>query len=503
MTQGGVIAGRARALSAPRLLDLTGRARVKRIALGVSAALAALVFANAVGNGFVLDDRGVILGNPLVTSPATSWRAFMLPYWPVELGGGQYRPLGILSFALDWLISGGDARWFHTVNVLWHVAATVLVWVLAAELLAPMAAAFAATVFAVHPVHVEAVSNVVGRLEPMAAVFVLLALLAHRKGSYLAPLWFALALLTKESAIVLVGLTCANDLLLEREWRAVFRARRWLYGAYAAVILGFGLVLAAVFRGQPMNAPSRTFIGVDTLDRLAIVARVIPHYLRLLVAPVDLSASYAPDVISPRSGLTPTGSIGVALLGLFAVVFVVAWRRRWSTMAFALALVPIALAPVSNVFFPSVVLGERTLYLASVGACLAAGAVAERYLLQRPAWIAAVAASIVVAFGLRTWTRTPVWHDDRSYVLALLADHPESYEGHLVAGRVFKAANALDDADRELSIARRIFPRDSVIYREAADLAMRQGKPELAQVLRDSARVAARLPLPNKRSASR
>jgi protein O-mannosyl-transferase len=505
VTPGNVLAGRARVLSAPRFLDLTGRARVKRMALGLSAVMAALVFANAVGNGFVLDDRGIILGNGLVTSPATAWRAFGLPYWPAELGGGQYRPLGIASFAIDWFVSGGDPRWFHAVNVLWHVAATVLVWLLAAELLAPMAAAFAAIVFAVHPVHVEAVANVVGRLEPMATVFVLLALLAHRKGNYLAPVWFALALLSKESAIVLVGLTCANDMLLERDWRSAFRARRWLYAVYGGVAIVYVAALVAVFHGQPLSNPARAFVGTGIGDRLAIVARVIPHYVRLLVAPVDLAASYAPNVVSPSPDLDLSGVVGVAAAAMFAVTLaVVAWRRRWPAMAFALATIPIALAPISNVLFASgVVLAERTLYLASVGACLAAGAAADRFLLQRPAWIAAAAASIVLAFGARTWTRTPVWRDDRSYVLSLLADHPESYEGHLVAGRVFKGANAFEDADRELTIARTIFPRDSLIYREAADLAARRGRMALAQALRDSARIATTLPLPNPLGASR
>ena len=475
------------------------------MALGLSAAMAALVFANAVGNGFVLDDRGIIVSNPLVTSPATAWRAFLVPYWPVELGGGQYRPLGILSFALDWLVSGGDARWFHAVNVAWHVAATALVWLLAAELLAPMAAAFAALVFAVHPVHVEAVSNVVGRLEPMATVFVLLALLAHRRASYLAPFWFALALLSKESAIVLVGLTCAHDLLLERDWRAAFRARRWLYAGYGGVAIVYVAALAAVFHGQPMSHPARAFVGADAGDRLAIVARVVPHYVKLLIAPVDLTASYAPNVVSPNPGFDLSSAVGLVIGAVFiAVLVVVAWRRRWPAMAFALATIPIALAPVSNVLFPSgVVLAERTLDLASVGVCLAAGAGAERFLLQRPTWIAAAAASIVLAFSVRTWTRTPVWHDDRSYVLSLLADHPESYEGHLVAGKVFKGAHALADADRELTLARRIFPRDSAVYHEAADLAVRQGRLALAQALRDSARIASRLPLPNPVGASR
>ena len=132
--------GRGRALPAPVFVDLMDRARIRRLCLVAVAVTAALVYANAVQNGFVLDDGGILLSNPLVVSPATSWRAFGLPYWPESLGGGQYRPLGIVSFALDWFLSGGNPHWFHLVNLLWHVAATVAVWFLAAELLAPVAA---------------------------------------------------------------------------------------------------------------------------------------------------------------------------------------------------------------------------------------------------------------------------------------------------------------------------------------------------------------------------
>ena len=108
--------------------------------------------------------------------------------------------------------------------------------------------------------------------------------------------------------------------------------------------------------------------------------------------------------------------------------------------------------------------------------------------------VAAATASVVLAFGVRTWTRTPAWRDDRAYVLTLLADHPESYEAHLAAGVALKGANALEQADRELTIARQLFPRDSVIYHVAADLADRQQHPVAAAALRDSARIARTIP---------
>jgi len=497
VTRSSTLPARARVSPVPVFVDLTGRDRVRQLAMVSGLVGALLVYGNALANGFVLDDGGVILRNPLVTSPATAWRAFAQPYWP-DAVGGQYRPLGILTFALDWQLSGGDPRWFHAVNVLWHAVATLLVGWLASELLAPVAAGIAMVLFAVHPVHVEAVSSVVGRLEPMATAFVLAALVAHRRSNLSAPVFLALALLSKESAIVLLVLVVANDVILERDWRLALRSRRWLYAGYGGVALAYAATIVAVFHDRPFRAPARALAGADTVVRLEIVARVIPHYIRLLIAPAELSASYAPNVISPAPGLSMATAAGLAMIVLFAVaVGVVLRHRRRPVMAFSVLWVPLALAPVSNVFFASgVVLAERTLYLASVGVCLAAGAAAERLLITRWPMIATATASVVVAFGIRTWTRTPAWRDDRTYLLTLLADHPEAYEAHLAAGRVLKGANSLEQADRELVIARRLFPRDSVVFLEAADVAERRQRPQLAAALRDSARFARTLSLP-------
>jgi hypothetical protein len=478
-------------------VDTAGRARFHRLALTMVVLTAALAYANALANGFVLDDGAVVRANPLVTSPGNAWRAFGLPYWPERVGAGQYRPLGILSFALDWALSGGNAHWFHAVNVLWHVAATAAVWVLAVEVLAPAGALVAALVFAVHPVHVEAVANIVGRLECMAAVFVLGALLAHRRGHWSAPAWLAFGLLSKESAIVLIGLALAHDVLLAPDWRAALRARRWWYASYAGVAIVYAGVLAAVFHDRDLAIQARVLIGASTGERLLLVAQVIPHYFRLLLAPAELSASYAPNVITPSPALSTGTMLGVGLLVAFAAAVLVAMRgRRWPVAAFALIWVPIALAPVSNVLFAAgVLLAERTLYLPSVGACLLAGAVAERLSLTRPTMLAAATALVLGAFATRTWTRTPVWRDDRTYLLRLLTDHPESYEAHLSAGAVLKGAGGLDQAERELVIARQLYPRDPLVYREAAEVARRQQRPALAAALLDSARLAPTFPV--------
>ena len=475
--------------------------RVDRRAGAIAVALVALVVtASALRNGFALDDVHIIADNARVHTLDSFWRLFGQTYWPAEQGASLYRPLTMLAFAVQWVIGDGSPLVFHVFSSILFAATCVAFYFLAEELTTPTVALVAGALFAVHPVHVEAISNVVGRLEPMGTVFAIAALLAHRRSSWMAVPFFALGLLSKESAIVFLALAAANDFVLERDWRASLRLRRRMYAAYGAVTAAYAVVLLAVFHAREITAPARVFAGTTFGSRLELVARVIPHYARLLIAPADLSASYAPNVISPSPGLSAMTLLGVVIAVLLGVAVVMLLRRaRWAVLAFAILWVPIALAPVSNVLFASgVLVAERTLYLASVGICLAAGAVAERYLFMRSAMVAAATASVVVAFGVRTWTRTPVWHDDRTYLLALLTDHPESYEAHLAAGRVLRGANALDEAERELVLARRLFPRDSVVYREAANVAERQQRAAAAIALLDSARIARTLPLPRK-----
>lgn len=453
------------------------------------ALFAAVVYANALANGFVLDDRGILLRNPLVQQLTESWRAFLLPYWPEALGGGQYRPLAILGFALDWRLSGGDPAWFHAVNVAWHGLATVLVWRLARELMTASAAIASAALFAVHPVHVEAVANVVGRLECMAAVFALGALIAHRASSWLAVPLFALGLLSKENAIVTIALIIAHDVLLVPNGQP---RRKRLYASYAVVIAAYLAMLAFVFQDRSFHVTTGTLAGLSLADRLWTIATVIPHYVRLLLVPASLSADYEAQVIPAVHGLTAAGALGLALVASYIGCLVIAWRRNRS-LAFTLLWIGIAIAPVANVFFVSgVTLAERSLYLPSVGVILALGFAVDSLLGRRKVLAMSAAAAAVLAGAVRTWTRTPVWRDDRAYVITLLTDHAESYRAHWVAGRVHRAMGRPVDAAREFAIARRLFTGDRRVYTESADLAAATGDVATAAALYDSAAAPSR-----------
>jgi len=299
---------------------------------------------------------------------------------------------------------------------------------------------------------------------------VIAALLAHRRVSAWAPLFFALGLLSKETGAMLLALVLLNDLLVDGDPRAALARRRWLYAGYAAVVAAYAAVIVTVFRGIQFVTPAPVFQGATFAERLFTFFRAVPEYARLLFAPARLSADYQPAVLDLVHSVTFGVVSGVLLAaGVAAAIFI--QRRRAPELAFALAWIPVTIAPVSNVLIVTgIMLAERTLYLPSVGAVLAVGWVIERYGVRAPRATGAVVAAVLVAFGVRTWTRTEVWHDSRVYAFTLLNDHPESYRAHWVMGRVLASSGKTGEAEVEYAAARDLFARDPVLWRESAEL---------------------------------
>ncbi len=450
-------------------------ARIASAELSVVCA-AVVVYLGAVANGFVLDDRGIIVQNPLVQSPATAWRAFLEPYWPAAVGSGQYRPLGILSFAIDRAIAGDAAWWYHLVNVTWHALTSLLVVRLASALADTRTAWLAGILFALHPVHVEAVANVVGRLELMAASFALMCILLHRRRSPWAVLALAAALFSKEGAVVTPILAWLTD----RVPGAESGTTRPLFAGYAVVILLWGGMMFAALGSTPLSITSEVYADLTPVERVFTAVSVVPHHLRLLIVPFQLSADYEPAVLEPALTVTPMGLLGA----LIFVATVVAIVRTWHTspvVAVVLGWVVVTIAPVSNIVrVTGVALAERTLYLPSVGVVILLAWLVTRHSAQvrvlHPGF-----AGLCLAFAWMSWMRVPVWKDNRTFALSLLEAHPESYRGHWVAGRVLGASGNLAAADRELRVARSIHDRDVSLLRESADLARAMGQADSAR----------------------
>ena len=474
------------------------------------AVVAVLTHINGAANGFTLDDHPIIAKNDLVHHLTAFWRAFSHSYWPDDTPAGQYRPLAIIGFAIDWAISGGSSHRMHVVNILWHVAACLLVWRLLREMLSEGGALAGALYFAVQPVHIEAIASTVGRCDVMAATFVIAGVLAHRRGSWSAVPLYAAALASKESGVVLPGLVAAGDLIIGGiaqaaggpmvlKGRALWTRQRRLYAGYGGVMLAYGAVLAIVFHHRPLVSVAPAFYHASLLDRWLTEAQVVLEYVRLMLVPFTLRIEYSPRVIDVAHGLSYAVVTGFALVGIAVATVIYSWRRA-PAVAYGLVWFAVAVSPVSNVLFASgVVLAERTLYLPAVGAAMitgwAASALARR-IAEAGGWPAAIGPRrlvgamgmvVLVAFAARSWTRTAAWHDDKVLLLGSLLAEPESYRTHIRAASVLDMEHDTKGAERELAIALTLFPGDPYVFEAAAMVADMRDEFDEADRLYDSA----------------
>ncbi len=277
--------------------------------------------------------------------------------------------------------------------------------------------------------------------------------------------------------------------------------RRWrLYAGYLGVAAAYGVTLAIVFRDRRLVDISPTWFRASAVDRWLTEARVVPEYIRLMVAPYTLRMEYSPRVIDVAHHLSPLVAAGMAVTAVMMLGLAYAWRRA-PVAAFGIAWFGIAVSPVSNLLFASgVVLAERTLYLPSVGAAMLAGwAVQEglRWLDARRArggsasplraLATAGAVFLLATFAIRTWTRTAIWHDDKHLLVDAMLTESESYRTHLWAAEILGKHGDLAGAQREYAMARTLYAEDPHVYEAAAMIADGQDQFALADRLYDSA----------------
>ncbi|HEV8305569.1 MAG TPA: hypothetical protein VGQ25_11440 [Gemmatimonadales bacterium] len=428
--------------------------RTDRVALVAVVVLAVGVYAGGLGHDFTYDDVHIIKESELLHSLG-NWRAILRATWWED---AMYRPFTALTFAVDWTVSGGDPHWFHAVTILLHAGVAALVFLLVRSLVPPFPAAAAAALFAVHPAHVEAVANVVGRAEVLATLFALGAVLLYRADGALAArgdhswrrwlasfgalgaLWLALA--SKESAFATPGLLLLADWVDARQagvpWGAAVR-RHWVLCTASVVLtaewLWIWLSTVGAIGGGAGEAPGLEGGGLAT--RIVVMAPVVLQYVRLLFFPARLSADYSPDFLPVAEHLNLAGALGLALVGAAVAGGWAARTRAWP-VTFALAWMGGTLLIVSNLLVPTeVLLAERTLYLPSVGAALLAG-YGLAMLAQRRVVAGAALGGVLVALGVwRTVTRVPVWRDDSTLLHQIVVDAPGSFRADWVLGGLY------------------------------------------------------------------
>jgi Flp pilus assembly protein TadD len=501
---------------------LFGQISLSATSAAVAAALiAVLVYLNSLGNGFALDDRQVVLTNQAIQSFETLPRALASPYWPGELGRAQglWRPATTAVMGATWIFSGGSPLPFHLLNVVLHAAVTATVVLLLARLTTIGVAAVSGILFAVHPVHVEAVANVIGLGELLSALPFLVACLVWIDGTpssraaedgvrskhrppfavpgpgrlALVAVLYAIAFLAKESAVVLPGILFVLDAIRGRiHLRDLSAYARPRLGAFAIL----GITALAVLAGRynvlwglssPLPPPGAGLLA--EIPRIFTVAGVWPEYFRLLLFPVSLSSDYAPPLIPIVTVWTPRGLLGVALV-LATLAFALWCCRRarvnpaWSIVPFGVAWFCVTISTVSNVLFLSgTVLAERTLYLPSVGFA-AAAAWALCSLPEGNARVRSLVLTLaLVLLAGRTLARNPVWASTDTVMARLIQEHPEGGRAQWALGVYLETNGAPREANAAYRAALGRMYRSYGIIVDIARRQLNQGHLKAAEVL--------------------
>ena len=441
----------------------------------LAALLALATYAGTARYGFVYDDHPVVRANPAAHDPL-DWRAIAAtPSW----GAHNYRPLTTWTFAAQYALHGPWASGYHLVNVALHAAVSGLVVLTAGALGASVPAAWiAGALFAVHPVHTEAVAGIVGRAELLCALFMLLALGAHVRGDRAGWPWpsvvavvacTAAGLLCKEYAFMLVVGLPVLDLLVRDDgsparFHAGLRTRRTLVYAAVAIVaiawlaLRHAVRLHVAFALQPWMNP---LAFVPAPVRVLTALRVQALAMRLLVLPFGLSPDYSGATIPLVTSLHDAAAlVGVAAAAGVALLAVILWRRSRLAL-FWLVFAALAWAPVSNLLVAVwTIFGERLLYLPSIGVCVLAGMALDGACarLERPRLAALVAAGAVAAWMTGAQRAHAIWRNDLTLARAMVARAPESAHAHFVLGTILAKRGDLGAALAEFASSERLSP---------------------------------------------
>lgn len=245
-----------------------------------------VVFANALFNTFVWDDRGYIFEN-----------AYMPGFNLVKLfsantfnSSGYYRPLAAVYFSALFNLFGNAYFMYHLIQLSMHIVVAYLVYELLAEFIKPKISLFLALIFLVHPIQVESVAYIGASQSELFTLFGLLGLwfLRHKPKAYgqlITVLFFTLSLFVKEVGFLFFILGFLYVWLIRRQWN-------WRLLLPLLATLGLYLWVRLGLAGIPLQQIEIVRISqLPLFVRLLSVPKIIFYYLQTLVLPVNLAVN--------------------------------------------------------------------------------------------------------------------------------------------------------------------------------------------------------------------
>jgi len=430
-------------------------------------AVALLAYANSFSSGLVQDAKALLtLDDRIRALTAANLRLiFEKNYWWPKVAAGLYRPVTTLSLLFNYAVldNGENAAGYHAVNFLLHAGNVWLVYALARRLLGDARAAFlAAALWAVHPIGTEAVTNIAGRADLLAAMAVLGGLLLYagldemrgwRVRALVAGL-FAIAtagVFSKENAAVLLGLMALWDLSRATPPRLPRGRHAAAYAAVAASLALLWMVRSAVLGAMP----SPQVVYVDNPLRAAgflaarwTAVKAIAMDLGLLLWPAGLSCDRSYREIALAGPSDPAAWLALAIVAALLAAAIARYRRD-RLLFFAAGFFGIAILPTSNLVVAiGSIMAERFLYLPSVAFAIALVVLVQRAVSPKTAAILLAAATLVCA--ARTFARNFAWHDNVALASTDVQTAPASFKLHEMLAKALYDQDAQRNLDRAM-----------------------------------------------------
>lgn len=402
-------------------------------------------YSPALEAGFVWDDEFLVVTNPLVRAPLWSFQPFKQDIVNSSFShSAYYRPVQILTYALDYRLWGMSAPGYHLANILLHFANAFLVFLLALRVSRDkITALLCGLFFAVHPQQTGVVSFISSRADLLFFFFGFLYILFFLRGSgkakngplFVSVLFLLLALLSKETAVIFPAIMLAVG--------TIYFGRRIPLKLY---VPGFLAVLVyAIFRIFIMRAGTGgIFSGVSPLELAGGYAAMAEKALAQIFFPAGLHF---------RSiGVLRPGVFVIAGGVLTAAVLAVSLKDKRKTLFAALAFFLVALVPPAVSYAKFGVFAEQWMYLSSFGIFLFASSSLSGISLKRGSFSAGLVSVLVlsaVAFlALSAREYSSHWKDTRSLSERVLSSSPEDrvavYYKAIALDRTHGLSGALD-----------------------------------------------------------
>ncbi len=415
--------------------------------------------------GYVLDDVMVLSENSFVQKGfAGIWdilsKESFIGYFGEQkdlVAGSRYRPLSIVSFAIESQFFPNTPKLSHLINILLYALTGCVVFRFCKLILQQKTKSIwywcipfiAACLFITHPIHSEAVANIKGRDEIMCLLFSLCATNSwlryydekkkiHFIGSII---WFLLALFSKENAVTFIAIIPLTIVFFRsvKLKKAILDAwPLWLcfffFLLVRRMVIGY-FMSNGVEIDDLMNNP---FIGMKIHEKIATIFYTIGWYYKLLVFPHPLTHDYYPYHV-PKVNFANVWSILSVLISLALLIYAYRKRNRQPLISYSIFYYFITFSIVSNFVFPvGTFMNERFLFMPSVGFSVICSyglyqfSQFQDFKWKIPAWIIFIA--VLTAYSIRTITRVPDWEDGFTLNLAAVKVSKNSARINLFTG---------------------------------------------------------------------